>query len=400
MFFGGDSELKVELGHLNREVDKLFDKRVEKLSVKASRISDEINQAKLEFISACEEFDRITTEPDLENERWLNPHFIKSEKTIYIVTLRRIFDEKVDISGSTHYARYSSELSSIDSLIREMVKVNSRYKAVIYAYPNKFERFKRAQMRIEKLAASLKFELDRVKTEFSEYNEINGHLVTISEHSDELAASEKWLGQLESDASKKSVEKENMTDAESILASKRNELSAINRKREEISSKTISLIMPLSQAARMYDHYSLKKRKISDIVAHPIEELGSEGVFDEFIGLLEDLKGAVGSKKIEVKKPDETLAQISKIKGTDIYEMLSALKLIEKEAQSTEAEIRFFERSLNDKKAERGAHETRLNAMNDMKNKIESLKSSLTREKNETEQLVMKYYKKRLVIIA
>ena len=400
MLFGGDSEHKVGLGQLDAEVDRLFDRRVARLADRASKISKEIKQAKLEFISACEKFDRIKEEPDLERERWMNPGFIKNQKAVYAVALKTLFSNNPDLPGSTHYARYKAELSSIESLIAEMLKINSRNKAVIYAYPNHLESFKSAQAHLERLAVGLRLELDRVKAEFGEYDEINGHLITISALSEEIGATEERLGELESGAPKRLTGKEGdtMAETEAILASKRKELSAIEVRRNEISSKIVSLVMPLEKAARIYDHSSLKKRKLSDIIAYPIQAFGSEGGFEGFMGLLEELKGSVEARRIEVKKPAETLAQISKIKSTDIYEMISALGLVEKEVRSAEGEIRFFERSLDEIKNEMTMLETRIKTINNVKNGIKSLKGSLAMERTAVEQLVMKYYKKKLVI--
>ena len=396
MFFWNNPSSEIELGMLDKELDALFDKKLEKFAARASRFASEIASAKKEFIGACDEFDSISAEPDTEFKRWLNPNSLKNQKSAYVMALKRTFGAASSHSGSTSYSRYSAELASLKSLIGEMLSVNGRNKDVINAYSRHIGHFKRLQAVLESLASGLGAELNRVSREFNEYNEVTSNLSRLKVLCEELDAVRDELERLKDSKSSESIE--NTAEIETKLTAKQSELTAIRKQIDAISSKVTALVLPLEKAARAYDHSALEKTKLLDMVENPVQSLATEHGFQEFIKRLEALKEGIDVRRIELKKPNETLSQIAKIGDAKVYEELSRMALLKKEAQSLEGEARFFEREISRIRDEARESESRLGRMEELSSSIKKLEESRKKERETLEQLITRYYKKKVTI--
>ncbi len=401
MFFGGSpGKEDVKLGELNGKIDGLFDKKVEKFAARAARLSQEIANVKREFLNACDEFDKVSAEPDLEYERWMNPNYIKGQKPLYCSALKGLFGKDAEQIGPTAYARHSSELSALEALNGEMLRTNAKFRSVVYAYPKYMNRFKNAQHALDSLMIGLRQELERVARESGEYNEMVGHLYRISALTEETEVLESRLAELHAGPVSAAEEKEKETqEIEAKISAAQGGLRAIEGKMADISSRVTSLFVPLEKAARLYDYFSLKKAKLADAVTNPTQKLSTENGLHEFNGLLEDMKKAIESKKLEIKKPAEALSQIERIKEANISGDFSELALLEKERQTARDEISFLSKSMNEIKSRAMEREALTKRISDTKEKLGIVSDALQKEKGVVEQLVMKYYKKKIAIV-
>ncbi len=398
MFFGNDRGQEISMDILDKEVGALFDRKIEKFTAKASKISRRMDNARKEFVTACNEFEKVSDEPDLEFKRWLNPNFIKSQKSTYVAALRGVFDTIDKPDGQVSYSRYSAELASFDSAINEMLGINGRNRDVIHSYSRYINHFKYLQAELEGLAANMRAELEKVSAEFGEYNDVMAASAKLGATREEIDALKDRLKEFRTGATDDAGWKNGVTEFEAKMTGKKAELEKIDGDMDKISSKIASLVLPLEKAARVYDHSSMKKMKLFDMVENPVRSLASEEGFGEFSRMVEELKEGIEKGRIDLKKPGETLSLISRIKDAKIYADLSRLELLDREAKVLDGEIKFFEREIGKTKEKAWEVENRVKKMTDIEDTIKRLEDSGKNEKAALEALIAKYYKKNIVV--
>ncbi len=399
MFFGNNQSREIDIDLLDKEVGALFDKKLEKFAARASKISERIDSARREFVAACDEFGKVSNEPDIEFKRWLNPNFIKSQKGAYTAALRGVFDSVNRPTGQMSYFKYSAELASLDAAITEMLSINGRNRDIIHAYSKYLGHFKYLQAALEGLAANLRTELGKVSTEFNEYNDVMTALAKLRSTCEEIGVLKRGLGNFEMLDVEKGGEKGDTSELEAKATSKKAELAKIKENIDKISFRVESLVLPLEKAARIYDHSAMKKVKLFEIVENPVESLASVGGFGEFNKMIEELKESIEKGRIDLKRPEETLSLISKIKEAKIYEELSRLALLKKEVSVARDEVKFFEMEIGNIKSRAWESESRMKKISDMDSAIKNLENSKREDKLALEQLITKYYKKNILVI-
>jgi len=399
MFFGNNKSQEVGIELLDKEIGVLFDRKLEKFTARASKICERIDYAKKEFVAACDELEEVSAEPDLEFKRWLNPNFIKSQKGVYVAALRGAFDVTEKPAGKVSYSKYSAELASFNSAINEMLGINGRNRDTIHAYAKHLSHFKYLQTEMEGLAASLKAELEKVSVEFGEYNEVMAALAKLKATCEEIDMLRNRLESIEAVTTESAGEKTDIAELETKMASEKTGLEKINSDMDRISFRVASLVLPLEKAARIYDHSAMKKTKLFDIVENPVRSLASKGSFEEFSKMVNELKESIEKGRIDLKKPKETLALISKIEDAKVYEELSRLELLDREAKVLREEIKFFEREIGKIRERVWEVEDRMKKAADIRNTIKKLEDSRKEEKSALEALITKYYKKNFIVV-
>jgi hypothetical protein len=399
MFFGDNQSREVGIDLLEEEIGKLFDKKLEKFTARASKISARVEDAKREFVLACNEFEKVSDEPDLEFKRWLNANFIKGQKQAYAAALKEVFSTTDKPSGQVSYSRYSAELAALNSVINEMLSINGRNRDIIHAYSKHLGHFKYLQATLENLAASLRTELERASGEFNEYNDVVAGIAKIRASCDEIDSLKNRLESVDAVKPGSVDAKAEIGGLEARASAKRTELAKLEMDIDEISSRIASLILPLEKAARVYDHSAMKKVKLFEMVENPVHTLASEEGFGEFSRMIEGLKDSIEKNRIELKKPGETLSLISRIRGANIYEELSRLALLNREAKVIEGEIRLFEKDIEGIKSKAWESESTIRKISDMNDAIKRLEGEKREGKAALEQLITKYYKKKIVVM-
>ncbi len=399
MFFGNDREEHVSVSGLEMELGGLFERKLERFATKAAKISQMIAEARRDFISACDEFDRVDDKPDSDFKSWLNPGFIRSQKGAYAAALKRVFSSHETFSGNLSYLRYSAELAGLNSAIDEMLRINGRNRDLIIAYSKHLGRFKALQSTLESCASALGAELGKVSEEYGEYKDAMEKLAKLREVCDEIAALKVELGMFDGGAGGGSGGSDGTASMEAQAAKKRGELETLRDESSAITARVSSLVMPLGKAARTYDHFAMRKAKLAEMVENPMESLSSQERFMEFGKMLSELKESVETGRTQLKKPQETVSLISKIRDAKLYEELERKALVDKEMATVEDEILFLENEMRRIKSVAEDSEARTRKAVSLQNRIASLEASRETEKRSLEEHITKFYKKRFIVV-
>ena len=191
MFFGGKPKPEaIGLSALDQFLNSLFDKKLAGMDSKASRAAKELASAKSRFGEACQKFEEVAAEPQLEYFFIDNVNFIKGQKLAYSKALRRIMADwdTSESSASTIHGKYSAILSNAERFVGEVLKANTNFKKVLQAYPGHLDRFKGSFSLIERLTESLRNELGKAAPALSEYRTISGNLSRLHSLKEEAEA--------------------------------------------------------------------------------------------------------------------------------------------------------------------------------------------------------------------
>ncbi len=398
LFWKAFPEEEVEMSDLGQLLDALFDKRLEKLAARTSRISDRIAGAKQKFALACDEFEKLAVEPDTDYVRLWNPSYIKSQKQVYVTVIKRILGRDVVASGSTVYARSSSMLEGLNSLVGEIQKANEAFKPIVHAYHGNLVGFKNASAGLESIAADLRYELERVGEEADDYNKVKECIFRLRAIADEMEATEKGLAVLQGQHFSQKNKDEEIKDVKARISTKLGELDRIKKEIGETASAIDSVLVPLEKAARVYDHFSGRKRKLAEIVTSPLQALGSEAGLEELSKMLDELDSSIKAKRLEIKNPDAVAARISNAKNANLHDKISRLELLHGEELMAKDEIRHLERLLEELDTEISAYDAHEKKSMEQGRRLTELKGSLQKERETVEGLFVKYYKKKITI--
>ncbi len=387
----------VSISELKAKVNSLFDKKVEKFSMRAASISSEISSTKKDYVSACDEFDALSVEPNAEYAGLRNPSHTKSQKGAYVTALKRLLSRNGGHGGPNSYSKYSSELSELEALISEIMNLNTHFKVMIASYPNYLGNFKQASARLESLVKSLRDELENAAADAREYDSVMERIYGFDAITDELEAEKTRLSALRPGGGGDEMAK-NPSEISIKIAEKKKELSSIEKSENAASSEIASLLLPLGKAARAYDHAFPSKAKLSEIIEFPTRSLASPGKLDEFNSMLEDFGRKISEKKIDVRNPGETISHIERIKGSDIHGLISKLELLSSERHAIGEEIISLDRIAAETREELLKKESHEQALAETTKRINELEEELQKEKGVIEQLLLKHYKRKITI--
>lgn len=395
--FGGGKKEEIPVKGLGTALNSCFDKKIAGFAGKAAKIAKEIENAKRDFSMACDKFDKLDIELNLEYGFWRNENFIKSQKSSYVQALKLVIAPQKPAGAQNERERYGMELESIQTVIGEVLKTNGKFKPVVMAYPNYLSGFQNSFSRMERLAGDLKAELERTDPELEEYNEVRSHIYEMEASSDLIGALTQEIDAMRG-MPKKEEDQSVLKRLEDDREAKSKELRALKGRHESISSGLKELLLPLGKAAKSYDHSSLSKFKLTPVIENPIESLSKGEDAGEFMKRLDELKDGVEKGRISLKNKDDVLSQIARVEGYDVYGKISELKLMEKEEGALAGEIRAYENEMerigNEKASARAAKES----MEETAKKLESLKNSVIEERQNIEQLFLKYYNKQITV--
>ncbi len=397
MIFGRQSDRMEEIGfsQLNRRLDELFENKLRRFASRASGIISSVDETKQRFSSACDEFDSVVSAPDPEYIGAWNINQVRSQKSAYVTALHRIIGSSSETKHPTSYSRCSAELSSLQSMIDEVLKTNNRFKMVMLAYSKHLGNFKRIFSYLELQTTSLKRELDSVGREYVEYTDIRTHITNTSTLLDEISTLRAELGSLQPISTQPSngAARENIDALSEKLGERRGDRNNIAKEMETTSSRMFSVLMPLQRVARLYDHSSQRRARLSDMIASPRSFLLTKEGFSGFSSMLDELKRDVETFKVKVKDVSETLAEIEKARNANLYEDATMLGILEERMRSVDDEIQYIERLITQIKSEDTKKEAHAKMLLDMKTKLERLNASVNKEKQNIEQLIQSYYK-------
>jgi chromosome segregation ATPase len=339
MFFDKGKPESVSPDALEKLLNSLFDKSLAQFDDRMSELRDGTNRSISQFGHALESFERLNTEPDLDEMYGITVSHILIQKGLYTKALRHIIESVPldDRTAPTVYERHRMNVTIAGEMMKEILQANFRFKQVLNAYANELKEFKSAYTAIEKHTGLMKDELERKEKDYVAYKRIKELILSLtamiedrSISMDSVAALKKELERQEGDAIGAAEEQ--------IVASinkKAKMLSELYSKRAILTDKIVRMTRPLERAAKKLDHMSTSKFQLSPFLSDPYGTVATVSDYNEFTELLKQLETSLKDGKIDVKNANELAELARELLDIDLYSMISEFK----EIKNSEASI-------------------------------------------------------------
>jgi hypothetical protein len=404
MLFGiGAKTEEISIGSLRTALDSYFDRKLGGFGSKAAGITRDLPNAKLQFSEACKKFEQLEAEPELEYFFIDNINFIKGQKLFYCRALRRIIDEwNIQIDDTaTIYGRYSAILSNTEKFVNEVLKANNSFKKVIHSYPKHLDLLKGSFSPIEKIAESLRNELNRTGSALLEYNALSEQITKLSTLREELSYLNRDTNPQADGAALADGDRINEREQEALkeITEKERVLSKLHSEISDAHVKITSLVTPLERPSRKFDHTSSRKRKLSSFIADPVNTITDESDYAEFKLLLGELKKYVDSGDMDIKNSPRINENISALLNGNIHETVLLLRKLQKDESALRVELAASQASLNKLKELKGTSKKRAEDAEYRKKRASELDLKIAESKRVAEKLILDYYNKRISII-
>jgi hypothetical protein len=343
MFGRAMPEVKLTFEQLPRYLDQCFNGKLKELESSAGRIIKALDEAKSQFETACEAFERGDYEPDTEYTPRLSASYIKSSKGAYIKSLRSILVQHSHAAQADNiYSKYNYEQSEIEHMVDSVLKTNMQFNPVLLGYSDNLGNFKKSFSAMEKCSKSLKDELLLWGDEVGEYKAILGEINRIQVLDEEHRNIRSALESMTTKAGKDEV-----TPADPVVAmleKERAKLSDIERRRAALEASIASTMMPLERAARKYDHSIGRKSKAADYITKPMESIADKASYSEFQNIIEAIYKEIESGGLEIKSKTVALHSVDVIRKGDVLRDIEEAKALDDELREGRAAVRDLER--------------------------------------------------------
>lgn len=403
MLFGRGGDERVSMDQLDGVLDASFNRKLGALENRASSITRDMERARSRFEGACSDFEKLNAEPEKRNMYINDMGVIKSQKQFYSNALKRITDTwEVSAQSPNIYAKYNAILGNAQEFINETLKANKSFNSVLFSYSNHLDNLKRTFSTIERHAESLRNELNRVHEELSEYNSVSEGITKLKALQVELEAIRKGVGALSENVVSKEKGGTGNEEAEILdnISKARAELAGTNASISGLVNKITSVTMPLERPSRKLDHISPRKRPLLGFIEDPIGRIKNDSDYKEFTMLIEELRKSVDSGSIDAKNAAKTNEDISRLLNADIYAIMLQIDAMKGKRSGLEEIIRSLEISLERLRRDRGNSEKAVKDIESMKANMANLEAGVNIAKGQVEQLFMKHYNRKLLIVA
>lgn len=399
MFFGrGNASENVQLKELAGTLNRLFNEKLRLLEAKGANLIKELKYNETEFVNACDDFEALSAEPDLDYIYTTNTGFIKSQKSSYAKNLKHIMSSTPIIDNPIIYSKYSAVLYDTELKINSVLKNNSLFKMVVLAYANHLSNFKRVFSSMERLRNTIRREIENYNEEYSEYKTTMDNVQSLLAMEEELHLIKENEQTLKSKPSTHGLRSEEAELKEKITK-KTLEIEEIDGKIAGISSRIEMLLSPLNRAARKYDHLSLEKTKLMDLMNDPVGKIATEQDYNKFADLVNGMKKEINLGRIDVKNTKEAEQQIAKIFNENLYALIQDKRSLSSRRSSIHEELRSFQAIMQDIEENERREKSYADTISDIAKRIGELQKSQSSLKNTTEALFLRCYKKRINII-
>lgn len=403
MFFGGKSKPEnVTPEALTSLLNSLFDKKLGSFKTRTSNILNELQRAKLHFISACEGFEKLSAEPYTEELYTFNVNFIKNQKNLYARTQKRLISDLTLKSENAQnvYDGCASIVSDVESITKEVLKTNANFRQVVQRYPNHLGDFKKSFSTIERLTKMLRGELDKSAGEFSKYRDAREHIAGLNSQSEELEAMRKRIDVLKQNSKPNddSASNKSELDASEKLTNKKSELAKLSAEGSRLYNKINLLATPLERVAKKLDHLSASKKQLHMFIEDPIGRISNEAEYNEFRALVQELNKAVETGAVDAKNRAEVSRGASELLNSDIYSMINSFRSIQQRRLEATNEVRSLETALDSIREERAASERRVKEIETLEGRAGEIKKARDDAKSAVERLFSDYYAKPISI--
>jgi chromosome segregation ATPase len=399
MFFGKkeDGPQQVNLESLDALLDESFDKKIIGVSAKAEAVLGGLDNARVQFKSACEKFAQLEQNPEVENFYINNINFLKDQKSSYTNALRHMIHKwEADLTkeGNT-YVKYYSILSATDDFINGTLRANNNFKNVLYSYSKHLELFKKSFSLIERQRDALKRELARASKELEEYNKINTY---VNELDDLIERINKMKGTHSFSSAADSNNPEREVKISGEISENEKKLSIINSEMSRLRNNVINLTTPLERTAKMFDHVATRKLHLREFMRDPLNNIKSESDYHSMRSMLEELKESIDEQKMAVKQEDRIKESVTKLLNSNIHEMIKRIGEIKKEKEILEDHVRLSKVALEKIKESKNREANAAQEIESMQKSTQQIHERINLLKGSIEQRFFEYYNKRILI--
>ena len=260
-FFKKDSGLEhpeesIPVEQLMPFLNKSFESAILEFSKMSEEHVSLFDSSKKEFITACHILEQYKGEPVVEDMWAPNINSIKLQKISYTKTLERIILHEREGSFTTSYGKYKAELSYMEELISELLRVNNMFKVVIMSYSNELSQFKKVFSNMERARDKLRLGLTTIEPQHRSYEELMNKIENLQGMLDEYELMQQNSAALSKEIS--SLENTNSSSINDELSNYSNEiklkLSSFDNESSQLKLKLSSVLIPIERAARKMDY--------------------------------------------------------------------------------------------------------------------------------------------------
>ena len=384
-------------------INAIFEKSLGDLESKAQSEVEGIHAAFREFSHACDVFYDIDAEPYVQDIWMPNINALKSQKGNYAKALKHVV-EKIDLnpeSSENVYEKYSSILSKIDGTTNELLAINSSFKIVMYCFSRHLSMIKHVFSIIEKHRELLRSEITKRSPSAAQHAKMMEHLVAITnliEESKNFKEGAVSLGESLNNNKKGSIAEEESRLRENISINE-SKLLEIDKELSRLSGRISMLTISLERPSRKHDHLSVKKRSLFAMITNPEGNIKSRNDYEEFIDMIQELRGNINSDAIDVKNKAGVLNTISELLNSDLYSMIETTRSLKDQKIDMKREISVMEGALTEVNKGKDSTVQAKKEIKRLEEKSAEAEKSIIPAKEALENLFLEYYKRKITII-
>ncbi|MEM0201067.1 MAG: hypothetical protein QXD23_01550 [Candidatus Micrarchaeaceae archaeon] len=394
-------EEEYTLDDLNKVLKSLLDTSLKEFYLNCNEFVSSFNNSKKEFIDECKVLEKYEGEPIVEDMWAPNINSIKTQKNSYTKTLVRILEKEYEGSFDTQYGKCKAELSKIEEILGEMLRINSMFKVVVLSYSNELGKFKKIFANMEKSKDKLKLAIEEIQPEYKKYEEIRNKIENLYGIVEETKLMDENISSIDLELNALSL-KNDLSTSEKLkilLGQKKDELTKLSNEIHETKVKVSSNLMPLERAARKMDYSYMGKRSITDFIENPEENFNNDIDYTDFEKLLDDLVTLLNSDKIQVKGKESILSTVPFLKTKEFKNQLKSLEKLIQTKKFLSGEINTMENELVSKVSKSKILNEKEKEKEQMFSRKEQLQHLNESTKNDLINLFLKYYNRKIKIL-
>ena len=400
MFFGKKEPEQVSQDALEALLVRLFEGRLGQLSERSEAILRKAEEAREEFVGACDALEGLDVQPYTEDLYAANVTSLRSQKSIYSKTVKRMMEDMDLVSGggATTYDRYAKVLGRMDGTVSEILKANASFRLVMYSYSNHLGAFKRSFAGIERAREELRHEIRARARSAEEYAGVRDEIGRLASLVEELGILGNNAETLRHDAGSRDRETIAADERETRtkLEARRRELEGANAAASKASEEISLLTTPLERASRKHDHLSMSKVGLSAIISDPIGRIGSIEDYEAFVGAVKEMAGNVSKGSIETKNSEGLMRSVDALLESDLYGKIEALRKLQFRKAVIAEETRVLERTLADLgKGRKGMEKANTDAA-EMERRKDTVSAEIESSRRRIEEMFGRYYHMRI----
>ncbi len=402
MFFGREEPKKeINLKEFEEFVNDLFNKKIVKLENKALSLITKINEYRKAFIDTCDDFEKLETEPDIEDIGMSNSKQIKISKSIYVLTLKRTLI-KINLIQNQKilYHKYEQFFAENEVLLNNILKVNNTFKKVLYCYSNNLDNFKRTFSAYEDVTKHLKNELNKYTIDLDNHNEIIDKYNEIIEKLEEKKVSDNELIIKSSQNSSENQSQKIDKNIETSIKKSIFKISNLNIKISNLKSNINNIFGNLNKTAKKFDYTSKNKIKIEEYKnEYKFKMLSEPKIYEDFLKQIICMKEYINKNKIDIKNFINVKSSLDLILEGKLKEYVDELNILNKDKNNRTIELIYLQNELKKQISIENSKINKKELLKTLNKDINELEEEINKNILSLEKEVYEIYRKKILII-